>query len=120
MERSDVVMLEYNTASRLANRETKKEEIPPQILALMRDPVEENLNDILWINVRPSYYFSPGETYKWNKIIVNFDRLYLDFSTKFWSSWMQVLLDRDLMARIWKKAISILAGNLNPSYYSCT
>ena len=47
MDRSDVVMLEYNTASRLANRETKKQIIPPQILALMVDPVEGNLNDIL-------------------------------------------------------------------------
>ena len=47
MERSDVVMLKYNTPSRLAKRETKKEDIPPQILALMRDPVEGNLEDIL-------------------------------------------------------------------------
>ena len=46
MDRSDIVMLEYNTASRLANRETKKQVIPPQILALMKDPVEGNLNDI--------------------------------------------------------------------------
>ena len=47
MDRSDVVMLEYNTASRLANKEAKKQVIPPQILALMVDPVEGNLNDIL-------------------------------------------------------------------------
>jgi hypothetical protein len=47
MDRSDVVMLQYNTASRLANRENKKHEIPPQILALMIDPVEGNLNEIL-------------------------------------------------------------------------
>ena len=59
MDRSDIVMLEYNTASRLANRETKKQDIPPQILALMVDPVEGNLNDILWIDC--PYSFSFGE-----------------------------------------------------------
>ena len=38
MDRSDPVVLSYDTESRLAQRQKSKHPIPPEVLAMMRDP----------------------------------------------------------------------------------
>ena len=45
MDRSDPVMLSYETDTRVAQRQLHKHEVPQQVLDLMSDPVEVPEND---------------------------------------------------------------------------
>ena len=47
MDSSDPLILSYSTQARLARREKNKHPIPPQVAALMQDPVEGSLDDVL-------------------------------------------------------------------------
>ena len=45
MDRSDPIMLSYQTDARLEKRQLHKHEVPQQVLDLMSDPVEAPEND---------------------------------------------------------------------------